>query len=796
MPFAFRSHRARAALIVALATCTFTTALHAQDTVDLQIQARDRVQGTLRPVAERESFLIPMIEGDQVTATLKRLGRDGPVPRLELLNGDLASVTEPTLTSRGAKLRKFEVPGADDFRLRVSGDGVLDGDYDLSVKVKSKKRWVGTADEELAPQGTTTFDFSAPVGAEVTITFQRKGGGDFVPHVTSVTGPGGFDRDYQTDGGRKHVVGPITIDTAGRYTAELRNDGTEPGLWKVVCKVKHRKLIRRTIDLRDEALTGEFDDEQPVFGRLVGSEGGLVDPPDDGSSIDGAILDVPAGALDVPTILTVAEANEFFVDDDTFASGLSVSLGPSGTIFNTPINVTLPFDAQGFDDPLDELQIFVTNQETEELELIPGPYTFGDDSVTFPVSHFSGFQPTSTRPRPFRGEYVELEVATVHQTGFGVSVRFALNELSGQTGPRTGNVFGRTVDRRDFAFGSPAAGQFQGGLTRTQEATNGTATLGGQDQVRLEDATIGARTLFRGRSRQFLNAPGIGPDEAGVLLALRRTNGRPTAKTLFGEWRFVVWEFATERLPDGSGRITETGQTGLLDFKPNGDVRAKETTTVAKTAPYPRGAWQTQSDKARPPVGRFEIDGRDVQFTMSLGSAPELTDVKLIPTAKGAVMVGVAGVVQGPSNNTNRFASRMVLLMRTDPGVPPTKLAGARYRFFGLTHEHVSAATVSALPTRIVTEQQSLDLVHDGEIVRILGQRRRLVPNPTGRVDEVVTPEDRRVPYRFDKRGAYRQAQAPSPGILVRGGALLVLPSFGPDGISLGFGLRARPLEQ
>lgn len=773
----------------------------AQDSVDLQVQAKDKVLGTLRPVGERESFLVPMLPGDTVTATLKRSGRTGPVPQLEFLDGDLDGFTTPEVTSSGAKLRRFAIETADDYRFRVSGDGVLDGDYQLKLKVKSQRRWSQTADAELDTEGQAEFRFWAPVGSTFTVTLKRKGKSGLVPHVARIQGPAAFDRAFEApDSGSRHRVGPFTANDSGEFVVEVRNAGDEPGLWKASCKVKPVKPIRRTIDLRDEALTGEYDDEQPVFGRLVGSTGGVVDPPDDGSSLDGAVLTIPEGALDTPTILTVAEANEFFVDDDTFASGLSVSLGPSGTQFAVPIDVTLPFDGQGFDDPESELQIFVEDSQTGELELIPGPYVFDDDSVTFPVSHFSGFQATSPRARPFRGKYVELEIASGQQSAFGGGIRFALNELEGSGGPRSGNQFARVVDRRDFTFGVGQPGTFQGSLTRTQETADGTVLLGAQDEVQFDDASIGARTLFRGRSRLALNAPGPGGDESGVVLALRRVQGEPTPKNLHGRWEFVVWEFATEKLPDGSGRLTETGQTGSLEFRPDGTVRAKGTRTVVNRADFPRGRWNAQDDTRRPAPGRFTIQGQAVVLEMALGTAPELADVRLIPTHRGAVLVGVSGETQGPSNDVTRFASRLVLLMRADDpqqqDSPAFGVKGGRFRFFGLAHEFISSTSVTSAPVRIGAVEERYDLVHEQEVVRIVGTERRVTHGLDGRPQVEIGPRDDRVPFRLGKDGGYGQDGPARGGVAVRGGALIVLPRFDANRFSLGFGLRARPRDE
>src|SRR5262245_55784287 len=93
------------AFVPCLAAAAFAT-----DDVDLEVRGNEKVQGTLRPADERESFLLDLPQFATVTATVKR--KSGPVPTLELLDGGDATVASGVATPTGAKLSKFAVPAS------------------------------------------------------------------------------------------------------------------------------------------------------------------------------------------------------------------------------------------------------------------------------------------------------------------------------------------------------------------------------------------------------------------------------------------------------------------------------------------------------------------------------------------------------------------------------------------------------------------------------------------------------------------------------------------------------------
>lgn len=103
---------------------------------------------------------------------------------------------------------------------------------------------------------------------------------------------------------------------------------------------------------------------------------------------DGAGLVIPAGALDDDTEITIesAEPASSLPDQDSL-QGLTYELGPDGTTFSKPVELTLPLDAT----PGADQQAVVSwyNEDTEAWEDVTT--TVGDGEVTAEIEHFTLF---------------------------------------------------------------------------------------------------------------------------------------------------------------------------------------------------------------------------------------------------------------------------------------------------------------------------------------------------------------------------------------------------------------------
>lgn len=94
----------------------------------------------------------------------------------------------------------------------------------------------------------------------------------------------------------------------------------------------------------------------------VGAQGGLVRVSDPSSSLNGAALSIPAGALSQGTIVSIRETTAAPRFSDGSAGLTPVEIGPSGLTFAVPATLTLPYRMEDLDPVLslgaDTLGIF------------------------------------------------------------------------------------------------------------------------------------------------------------------------------------------------------------------------------------------------------------------------------------------------------------------------------------------------------------------------------------------------------------------------------------------------------
>src|SRR5262245_3163665 len=176
----------RGRVLVALALCALAAAARAQDSVDLQVRGNEKVQGTLRPAEERENFLVEAPLGARITASVKAQGTGGPVPQLDLVDDALTVLATGTTRGRSTKLAPFTAASSEMLAVRVFGDGELDGDYQLKLKVTPQKTWPGESEEALAGATETEFEFHAPANASCSIDLRSAARSPMTPRIVRV----------------------------------------------------------------------------------------------------------------------------------------------------------------------------------------------------------------------------------------------------------------------------------------------------------------------------------------------------------------------------------------------------------------------------------------------------------------------------------------------------------------------------------------------------------------------------------------------------------------------------------
>ncbi len=767
-----------------------TSAASAADEVDLQVRGNEKVDGTLRPANERETYVVDAPRDASLTVSVKKKGDGAPVPAFDVLDSALTFVTRGAVSGSGAKLNRFVAPKSDAFRFRVAGDDLLDGDYQIKIKMTPKTAWDERDADPLGPGATTDFSFAAPLGSTADLAFLAAAGSPLAPRMVSIDGPAGFHRDFDGTGvtAFRHRVDDLPLGATGEYVLHLRNDAAAEGEWFVAVKLTVPKIAKTNVDIRDTALTGSFSAADRVFGRVVDQTGALLDPVDDGGPLDGVSVRVPADAMTAPTVIALQSSDTFFVDDTNHAAGIAVNLTPAGTVFAVPVTVTVPFDPQAFDDPVNELEIYIQNSETGALEAVPRASLVIDtvaNTVSFPTSHFSRFQGVSPRPRPVKGTFAQIELRGAAFQGSGGAVGFGLSVVQGLKGPRTNNGFQRGIDNRGVSYTATTIGHSGPGSAQDF----GVLTVVSDEVVSMDSSVSGSTLFVRGRDPDVLIQPPAKQSQIGVSasILLRLAKGVPTRKNLAGSWAATVLEFGLLKDQAGAVRRGIGGRRTRLAFGLDGSVRASKTITQTANA-APDGSWQQTTDRRSPPPGTFTLNKSTVTLDMPLGVFGLSTTVDLIPVVRGDVLVGVADAVVGSDQNADSAMVRLVVLVREGVAATPALLQG-RSIFSSIGLLPISPGGNSQ---DVVFVSDDGIAIHDGvQTVRYAGNRVQSRHDGTGGVVYDSAGYDVSGTYKLAPNGAYAESAQVTAGAVAPRGGFFTTARFGPPFFTIGFGVLA-----
>lgn len=659
----------------------------ATDTVDLQIGGPAKVKGTIRDATERERFLLQLPAGTTVRAKAKPKGKVAPVPSLDFVDGMGIPVATGTNRGRTASLSVPALPGTGLYRVRLTGDGSTDGDYQLQIAPKYRTTFTGSGDTAAA--AFVGFSFAAPANSTARIEVKPAKGSAFVPSLSSVDGPGTFVAPL-AGGGR---AGPVTLGPGGDYDVQMTNAGGDGAFtWKVT--VSAPKVRTANIDITARALSGEFTYGQAVLGREVGSEGGFLDPSAEGVPLDGTLLDVPAGALATPTVLTVAESTPFFVASGINPTGPAIRFGPSGTEFSIPATVTIPFDPAAYADPAAEMTIYILNEETGTVEPAPKPYDFSGapGTVTFPTTHFSTFLSTNQRPRTITGDWVWVR-----------SRGAAYDRTSGGAGIVVGDVtFDAAGGWNAYGYGPGTVWGFDGDTgapviydSGESLPAYGSWNVASDVQVDLFDSVQNLISFRREESPdamvEIVPAPAQTPQVLFSAL-LRRPRGGATPATTVGKWHFVRVSQRGRAQYDPASQTTTnslegTSIQGTVTFSPDATAQiAIEGTPLDAEAPFPTGPWNVKTNVGAPPAA-WQANG-DVYLYIGVKKLPTegpgrgakradeippyVAPVRLRPVLGGDVLVGIDGEYQ----ETGEEDAALMFLVRASSGASKASLLG------------------------------------------------------------------------------------------------------------------------
>jgi hypothetical protein len=561
--------------------------------------------------------------------------------------------------------------------------------------------------------------------------------------------------------------------------------------------------VRKTnVDIRDSSLTGAFGGAQLVFGRVVDDLGGPVDPGATGGPLAGASISVPPDALADPAVIAITTADTFFVGDDDHPAGIAVAFSPSGTTFAQDVTVTIPFDLQSYDDPANEMTIYVEDGLTGSLSPAAKPYTFdlANGSVSFQTSHFSRFQGTSQRDRPCRGEYLQIEVGGAPSDSFGGEVRAGLHAVTflrtapgGKTPVRTGNRYTMDIDRRVVRYLPGAAGSVT--WAPLQFSDSGTIDVTNDETIAVAAFALTPFKYLRGRNEDVLLISGAGSGGGSVSALLRRARGRPTRLTLAGSWQAFAYEFDAVEASTGVA-LRHLGRAARLAVGRDGTVRATSATTVV-AAMGPSGGWETKRFGGGVAPGTFSIgtdvtDHSYVDLDLGLGGEGSPSVTRLYPVLKGEMLIGIGGAAQGPEQDPSAAFTRAVVLVRAAEHATPRLLEGRSIQSsFGF-------APLLGLAARQDISWRSEDVIvlRDGaKSLTANGISGAATHAPsTGAPQAATNPISVEGSYKVFPDGTYAATGYAEVGAVTGRSGFYVTARFGDALFALGFGTVARPV--
>lgn len=440
--------KAWSALVVAAACLGIASAARAE--VDVQVPLHAKVKGALG-ADEIETFRFTAPQGTVLTVKIQA-GKNASIvsfsPSLYDPAAALVTLDPIYIVDEGTKytILAYVLPTSGTWRLDLAADGT--GEYKLSLLGKTPKSLVqGT---NLGVDDVDGIDFSALPGSTVKIVAKPVEGSAAVPELQSIEGNTDFVQALtETVKGVVHSAAGGPVDDDLDFSVLVHNDAGPAGDVTVTIKVKSPKVKPAKLDLRPTVL-GHSDGGETLVTRLVGADGGGISVSGSGSDLLGASLDIPAGALGGDTWISLGSTEEPpFPTDDQQAAGPAVDLQPSGTTFDVPVTVVLPFDFTKVpvDATPDDILVRIIEENGSFADVAPLSVDPVSGTVTVETSGFSicipivpsgppslGYLPNGTI-KPGGDEYWILELSAEMQgdgggDSRGRNVRVDYGELS------------------------------------------------------------------------------------------------------------------------------------------------------------------------------------------------------------------------------------------------------------------------------------------------------------------------------------------------------------------------------
>jgi pimeloyl-ACP methyl ester carboxylesterase len=128
--------------------------------------------------------------------------------------------------------------------------------------------------------------------------------------------------------------------------------------------------------------------------QTIGPQGGVVEVTDPASPLYGVRVEIPSGALTASRAISIAEReNPPLFENGSSGIGTAVEIGPTGTIFENPIKITLPYNDNELTEKNilgeDFLSIFTFDPSGVWIPIGPATVDKANKTVTAETNHLS-----------------------------------------------------------------------------------------------------------------------------------------------------------------------------------------------------------------------------------------------------------------------------------------------------------------------------------------------------------------------------------------------------------------------
>ena len=658
--------------------------------IDVETAAAIKAKSTLSPQGETETFRFDATAGTRLSFSLVA-ARGASLQFAPVLTAPDASEVDLsgvlTVKPKGVTVSGLGLTQTGSYALTVAATGA--GDYALSLTGTPQTRFPAVG--QLDPNNPQPLDFSAPPGSKVTFSAKAAKGSAATPRFGDLTGVG-FETLFLAPLGRatatSHTVPVEDIGGTGDFSVVVGNIG-ELGNVVVSIAVKPPRRKPAKLDLRAKTLGRPLGGET-FYGRAIGPEGGSVDVPDDGSDLDRAAVSVPAGALAAPLTVSIASAvTPPSPSDDQQPAGPAVDLRPSGTVFLSPVTVTLPFEFSQVPANAEpgDIRVLVIEDDGSTRTIVPSAVDANAGTVTVLTTGFSICVPivTSGPPRlglaPGGDEYWTMFITLAlnpAQTGNDSREREYSMEVGEASFFGDGTVQASAEERRFHVDNPDALG---GGVNGSTDASAETGNFNGNwnygaDGQSIEVTGAEDTPVFQvSRDGSVMIGRGRGPasDGAELDILLRKNTSPLSVASLAGVYSLVGFELSADSRGFGTAtKVEPSSFVGTLTLDGEGGASFAITERL------------TEFDNG---TGSWRDSVGSMTGTATYSVEAEGTVLLDIPPEEGDEQADILRLFPGPGANSFLCTDRdpqagdlfALFVVRQGSGVSRAALSG-RYR--------------------------------------------------------------------------------------------------------------------